>query len=820
MLEWSEAVLKLPLEQCLARFANLGILDKQKDFTAQLAEYRSVWPTIRSAAVRFIQLSRKQLEFPPNGNLKPLLSFINEHWLDPDYTQRLCKYFGLISMEQLKNPEIVPEVADTLVMPTYDLPGRYAGLLLVTLNPDAPPVLGYRSFPKLVGLKKYNVCAGAAFLPQAIEANKAKPYSTPEIVAYCDTVDAVRGLTRWAKSSSAPLPLVIPVQQSLQSAKTVWQSLPPTNLVFAGSLDNTLGYASRCAGQIALVNEYPFKGMKNTLVRMQEMCNDALPWQQVVVNKLMEVQPLQRTDVFMKMDISNNSREAFLNQVPLELKQQLTTPISEGNWRTFQFQWRSIVETANGWHLKNKKPITNGTIRIDRIIASESKVGSRAQGRVLLKGAVYPFELKMRKINEYGLFKTVSDYLKAEHGCVSFRYMHDWNSRSFDVAVAAYTPQVVKTIPTIGWNAASQQFVFHNFVINRDGSVNNNWAAHKMPGYTVIPTANLQPPRTNFPSDLLIPLEQTDNSSRSIWMLIAAVLHNVLAPYVGRPMTGIAIGVYCPRKHKHSPLLHTANFLGCGTATTSDSGNRRLQVKERAAEKNNWPVALRFCWAKQRLDLESKTFAKKTIIAVSPANAVTMGWIPIPEPVGYNIGSWPITLQNLMPHVLQFMLQQKLSPMSFSHDLMFTYSLLERWLLHVGASTAGLDAARELYKIITTPEYVMASCAQDPAIFNRRLAYQMRSYPLTGAYLFEKFEKPKIVDDSKLHVFTHNGYVFISKRNFEEYRRNYIAAIPDTAVSSGYIGKPASVKNPDDYYIYEQDKWIEACRIYTTLHAR
>lgn len=818
LLEWSEAVLKLPLEQCLIKFAKLGILDNQKDFTAQLAEYRSVWPTIRSAAVRLIQLSRKQLEFPPHGNLKPLLSFTEEHWLDPDYTQRLCKYFGLISMEQLKTPESIPEVADTLVIPTYDLPGRYAGVLLVTLDPDAPPVLGYRSFPKLLGLKKYNVCAGAAFLPQAIEANKTKPYSAPEIVVYCDTVAAVKGLLRWAKSSSEPIPLVIPVQQSLQSSKTVWQSLPPTNLVFAGSLDSTLGYASSCGGQIALVHDYPFKNMKNTLVQMQKMRDDALPWQQVVVNRLMEVPGAQRTDVFMKMDINASSREAFINQVPLELKQQLTAPISEGNWRTFQFQWRSIVETANGWHLQNKKAITNGTIRIDRIVSSELSKTARAEGRVLLKGAIYPFELTMRSINDRGLFKTISNYLKEEHGCINFWYMKEWNSRSFDLAIAAYTPRVVKTIPTIGWSAAAQQFVFYSFTIGRDGSVNNNWVSSKHRKVSVIPTSTLPPPSINFPSDLIPPLEQTDSSSRANWMLAAAVLHNILAPYVGRPMTGITIAAYCPKKHKNSPLLYAANFLGCCIATTSDGGNERLYLKEKAADDNNWPIALRYCKAKQLLDLVAKEFAKKTMVAVPPATAATMGWLPVPEPAGYNIGNWPITLQHLLPHVLQFMLQQKLGPMAFSHELMFTYALLERWLLHIGASTAGLDAARDLYSLITTPEYAMVACAQNPAVFNAGLSYDMRTFPILNPYLFEKFESPKIVDSSKLFVFTHADHVFISKRNFESYRHNYIAAIPAGAVSGGCDGKLAPIKNPDDYYIYKLDKWVEACRTYTSLY--
>lgn len=818
-MEWSEAVLKRPLEQCLNKFAALGILNKDTDFTAQLAEYRALWPTVRSTAVRFLQLGRRQLEYPPKGEIKALLRFLNVRWLDPDYAQRLCKFFGLISMEQLKTPNIVPEVADTLVIPTYDLPGRYAGMLLITLHDEEPPVLGYRSFPKLAGLEKYNMCAGLALLPQALEVRGVDKYRQPDLLVYCDTVDAAKAYLRWLRTSSEAIPMVIPVQQSLQSTKTVWHSLPQSKLIFAGSLDSTLGYASRSAGEIAVINNCPFQGVKNALFYIQELKDKALPWQQVVVNKLLGVPAAQRTDAFMKMDIATASRESFLNQVPLELKQQLTSPLSEGNWRTFQFQWRAIVETANGWQLTNKKPLSNGIIRIDRIITYKENFHTRLQGRVLFKGVIYPFEIKMNRVNKHGLFHEIARYLSVEHGCITFRYRKEWNTRALDLAIAAYTPQVIKSIPIIGWAAAEQKFVLNRFVIERDGTVNNNWLQNTQTQTEYTPTFDLPPPTDVFPSNLIPPLEQTDVNSQAIWMLTAAVLHNVLAPYVGRPMDGVAVGAHNPLKHKTSPLMHAASYFGCGTAAAVGCERHRVTLRQRAAEKHNWPINFKFYFPRSRKELEINPYQKKLIIAASPAAAFTLDMLPVPEPLGFTVNNWASTMQNMLPHILRFILQQKIAPMTFGNDLLLTYSIIERWLIHIGANTDGLAAARDLYKTMTTPEYLMVACARDPALTTRAYNYLMKAQKISWVYLHEHIAKPYSPEDNALHIFKHDGYIFVSKRNFEQYRRTYLAFIAANPVQSGYTGTQAPVKNPDDYYIFKEDKWNEACKAYNLMYS-
>ena len=815
-------MLKQPLEECVAKFIKLGILRKDIDVTAQLAAYQALWPVVRKTATSLIQLSRRQLESPPNGDYKPLLNFINTRWAEPDYIQRISKFFGLLSMEQLKQPQIAPKVADTLVIPTYDLPGRYAGLLLLTLHESEPPVLSYRSFPKLAGLVKYHKCAGVTLLPQAIETRKHDKLRQPELIVYCDTVDATRAYLRWLRGSSEALPMVIPVQQSLQATKTVWQYLPPTRLVFAGAFENTIGYASRSSGDIAVMDRCPFGGMRNMLHYVQQIKDEAIPWQQVVINKLVETPAVQRTDVFMKMNIAPASREAFINQAPVELRQQITAPLSETNWRTFPFQHRTVVETASGWWLKSNKPISAGIIRIDRIVsfakAPITNYGVRVSGRVLFKGVIYPFETTIKKINARGLFKFIATYLLEEHGCFGFWFRKEWNARSFDLALAAYKPQLVKSLPELGWNTAEQKFAYNNFVIESDGTVNNNWMYNSNNRTEFTPTYDIPRPTNQFPSELIPPLEQTDINSRANWMLAAAVLHNIIAPYAGRPMQSIVVAARSTVRKKFSTMLQSAAFLGCGSACLTDWGWKIMRARLAAAEKHNFPINTMYCTHKMRRELKTNPIASKLIIAASPAISSTDYQIVVPEPVGYHVNNWAQTLKHMLPYVLQFMLQSRIAPINFSNDVSSTYVILEKWLQNIGASTQGLNAAIELRNAMITPEYAMLTCIYEPRITNHICNYAMRMDQLRGSYLFEHMSKPYVDAIPKLNVFTYADHIFIAKQNFEQFRRNYIGYIAKTTMDNGSNVTKEMAKYENDYYVFNEANWIRIGKVFSELY--
>lgn len=796
ILEWSSAVLKRPIEGCIDRFKQLNLLYSGMDFKQQLATYRSKWPVLRSTAQNFLQMARRQVEQPPGRNLDLLAKFIGVRWLEPELTQRISQHFGWIAMSQLRQPQQKPDRADTLIVPTYDLPGRIAGVMLFTLHPEDPPVLGYRSFDKMAGVEQFNMCAGLTMLPQALGVGKT------DLFIHCDPVEAMYAYLRWLRNGADLAPIVIPVQQSLRMTRTVWNSLPPRNLIFSGNLASTLQFASKTSGSIKLTDTSPFKNFKTAAGQLQQLKDEARPWQQTIIDVLNESLPANRVDVFMNMDITATARELFINQAPIELRQQLTTPLIAGSFRTFRYDNVIIHESAEGWYTKNKRLVANGIIRVDYVIRAEGEniksPGQIIRGRVLLQGRIYEYDLTLKTVNRLGLFEAIREYLLKHYGCMDFRYhpLRRWNKKGLELAITAYRPEAVKQLQSVGWDAKNQKFVFDEFVIERNGVVNKNWQT-KIGNRSLQLATNIPRPLNEFPSDLMEPFERTDRNAQISWLMIASVLHELLAPYVGRPQNGIVVASYAFPKTQ-PPCMRALSLLGCGVVNFTKNSPALMLHRIELAANHNWPLNTQYCRIARTRDIFASGINKKIIFATSPPLAMTApGSLIVPEPCDYQpCAAWGKVFNAILPYLLRFVLQQQIRPLVFNNKLETTFEIIRRWLVEINASTDGLDAAIKLNKTMRGDAFRFVAC-----IIQKARAIQ------------EKCEPPHTNVEKKLTVFNHQGLIFVSKAAFRAFQKKYLAALFDLKFNVADNFKTTLVDNPQDYYIFTAKRWATACKI-------
>ena len=462
---------------------------------------------------------------------------------------------------------------DLLLIPTWNLPGRISGFIVIGRHGDRR----YDWF--------YANCAigddpGLAMLP-ALFANKDR-------VKYIfhDVDIALRFHARQSRNSSAPLPIAATWDDGKYKTSDIWKWFSADTLVFWG-LDPLESIAQACQanGKVSLFvpteadqnNNYAKRHPQTWLSLIKRK---AVPWKSALRQQLPDMSNTEIEAFLNRIDLTGNDLMRFIKGCDAQLVKRLRKVDRDRKYATAITHFnKQIYQTKNGWFIKEtNEQICDMVVRIDKVLTTKGK--NYYQGRVRFRGEYYDFVGPCDELDT-GLFDWLTRYLRDTLNVGMPYVAPGWTkAKGVKLAMAFYKPGVEKGIDTVGWDSHLSQFNFNDFSVKPGG-----YTSSESPVFNsdVTPAQTAVVPEL-FPQKLKQVLCHRNDEVRTFWATAACVIANIIAPAVNRNRSTICLDGVGAKFIGAA----TARCLGCvAVPACADTSTILSRITE-----HNWPVLL------------------------------------------------------------------------------------------------------------------------------------------------------------------------------------------------------------------------------------
>ncbi len=412
----------------------------------------------------------------------------------------------------------------------------------------------------------------------------------------------------------------------------------------------------------------------------------AIPWQEALYN-LTKTHPAHLVDsILRRLGMTLNETKSFYLLAPEEVKVLLNgTRASASVMQQVLVGTQIVKQDERGWTLENGELVSTAPIRIDQVLVRPGTDKAWFRGVVSQKGVECPFTAPREEV-EADPFKFISKVLLS-HGAQLPRFRERWGSRYLEIAKEFHEPTTVQ-IPSPGWDAKNDRFVFHNFALNMDGRVTDV----TMPDEGELkPSANLKPPTPVMPDELAL-LCRRDNAA-IVWPIVGAVLYNLIAPAFGRrARSTLLIG-------GSQAAISVAEACGCARRKAQVTGGAYRPGRLDAVEtKEGWPLVVDYIPLSRRYYEEWMNPEERNVIAgLEEFPGMTLfangGWFAMTPPRTRVVNKQVLlSVERVIPDFLEFFLSRRLGGSAWNIDL--TVRIEEELAAYFKARQATCDPPR------------------------------------------------------------------------------------------------------------------------------
>jgi len=322
---------------------------------------------------------------------------------------------------------------DVLLTPFYDLPGRVAGFMFLGRRGVNPADQVFHALERRQGQgQKYRPYeAGLAWLPQLCRDSPDR-----EFLAISDPWLALRLQLRHFQGFSTPLPLTVwhdgPAGRTSRQA---WQILEGRRVViWSWQLDHRAVYqAIQANADIALAGpeeptarslaHYARQHIPIDLVR--RILSRARPWREALGRWARDASEGAIEELLLNLESYGVDVADLCRSSPALRCGKWCQP-SRLPEKVVLLDGRRFIERSDGWYhcTKDHKflKIVDGVIRVERVEATENPQGQIYHGKVLFRGELIPFRVKLGP--RYRLARAVKDMLLHQDKGVLYLSIH------------------------------------------------------------------------------------------------------------------------------------------------------------------------------------------------------------------------------------------------------------------------------------------------------------------------------------------------------------------------------------------------------------
>lgn len=569
-----------------------------------------------------------------------------------DQISELCAAVGRAKPVALRprNPSIV--------LPYYDLPGRFTGFLLVQHDED------FASKTSYIALSPYNRRKKDAGYWHLISALLPAAQLLRNRMFIVD--DPFWALSAQCTQLKYGQPL-LPIAASYSGAEATsygrnWQAFYPSTRLFQGRVSTPELVSRACAakGYVCVTpldkKEHPRRTPKYNVQRLAVINDVAETWQTNLIKTLTASSELTAFAFAARLSISLDRLHAFFQKYGNKFSPKFAekvidtvTVVPSAPMRVWR-KW-TLVERDGYWWTQTGHQICNIRPIISKIIQTDD--GEKLySGQIYHSGESYEFTDSAKKIERMGLLAFAFTHLAPLGKLVT--YDHKWNAKSHLLTMQLYPPALEVISSKIGWDENTSEFRLGNYCITNSGEIATT------PG---LPNKRL---KTSFPEPVLvapITIRQFLTPSPQnafVWNVFAAIAAGLVAPILRKdPVSTILCGTAFNTAVKIGAALNCAHVQT--TATRKYSASFFLG---RAAEESDWPIFVSHSFNDETLEAVVRRCHNQAVFARLPERSAVVG-------AGYGwhsiIGAAPASdtdfsaLQYVLPSYIQRLLKMRMS---------------------------------------------------------------------------------------------------------------------------------------------------------------
>ena len=721
MIALSAAAWKLTIPQTLQRLVTEYNFDPTIVDPVLVASHVKYYGEYRENYLKLIRELRRDMLDPPNTSSQMLQRHFFKHnpnvtWLERttplmgmshrnivnSVVEANSKQFNKITRSQLFKGK---KWSHLMVFPAYALPGRPTGLLCVGRDAGADDwqFVPYRHRPDSIESERES---GVIFLPAIVSCAKYQlnrynfVFTNPELAA-CFQIAQLR-------ESSQPLPVIGTFDSPGYTAGYVWELFDRKRLIFHGTdplktISQAMAANANVACDVIKKRTVNVKALENfgPIQLLNRLQNEFLPWHQALQQYITELPDNEIDRVFSELGIFGRDLSAFIDGCPDHICKRIETLKESRSWHnTVRFNGRIVHDRADGWFVKADRKaeecVSDARVRIDLVIRTNNR--SYYRGVVKYKGKEYPF-LELQDVLHKGLLNWVVGFIRDQQGVGVPQIYPKWNRKAIHLALRFNSPKIVDGVRTIGWDNEQQRFNFTNFVIEKGGTLSEDYRS-LFPELS-LPGCKLKSPPDAFPAKHLKTLSAFNEETQIVWATTACVIANILADAVNRNQK---LTLLCG---------DGAETIGVGTATALGClVSDKLKSLEQNFQGHQWPVVLNPKTIVSDSDDLTGPWSDRLLV---PLTGVTSKILAIQHDVNVvwqsrKLGSLSLckaAVPYLIPSYLRDLFRRKLLLPQKHPDLARDILLdLQEWFHHVGGSP---DAVESAHEILYTPKYTRAS---------------------------------------------------------------------------------------------------------------
>lgn len=610
-----------------------------------------------------------------------------------------------------------------IVCPFYELPEKLTGFLLLQYNKQ----LELRThFVPLNQIKVKKPEAGYCLF-DAVQLN-VDPVFKNTVVVTDNLFWAIKAQASHSETATQLLPLVVAYSgPDAESYGTSWRHYPGKVKIFHSHAPTPqlISRACNASGYTSLVSVERRDGSRG-LVAIRKT---AEPWVKTLRSTLSELPETNAAAFIGQLTVPRDKTFEFIAKFDHGFSENFTAKVlaNAATKQCILSTRKQIVEKTDGWWSATGQKIINVRPRITTIVYDERGDKMYCGCVETEHGSVYTFQATGELIDKAGLFAYVANIL-SHHG-ETVVCERSWNHRGLHFALTLHPPKIITIKTRHGWDDSSRVFRFADYEITETGQTQKtiHWA-HKEE------VANFEEP---IPASaiLLGNLNTPAHENSYVWLLVAALLENLLAPVFNQRPSGTVLTEKNFSAGQRLLRLCTCPDMQATAATKKAATGFLQQFKQDLA----WPALVHNAFGDEQLSnivphyFNQPLFAKltPTCAAVAPS----YGWKTITAPAAdQDIAA----IKHVIPAFIQHTLKTGFDPRQ--HNL-FNAILqeLNKWLANFSGSAFNIEHALAHVRPTTIAHIALIEEVQR-GINNRRLAIlpQPRKRNQNGNYLLQK----------------------------------------------------------------------------------
>lgn len=390
---------------------------------------------------------------------------------------------------------------------------------------------------------------------------------------------------------------------------------------------------------------------------------------------------------------------------------------------------KQIIEKLDGWWSITGQKIINVCPQITTVVYDEH--GEKMYcGRVVTEqNNSYEFQANGKLVEKAGLFTYVANVLAGYGETVV--YERTWNKRGLHFALTLHPPKIVTVNSRYGWDEHNHVFRFADYEITAQGTTQKTirWSQRAK-------TATFAEPK-NIASIRLGGLNTPAHENSLVWLTVAAVLENLLAPVFDQQVSGTVI-----TERNFDGAQQILQLCTCPaeqtTAATKKAAARFLQPFKKEMP---WPTLVYNAFGDEQLsNIISNYFNRPLFARLTPQCAMiapSYGWRSILS-AGQQTELYE--LKDVIPAFICHALTTNFNPPT---GALFSAILTElhRWLANFTGSSFNIEHANANVRLPDKAHETLIEAVGE-AVDNKKIAIlpQPRKRNQIGNYLLQRHD--------------------------------------------------------------------------------